>query len=289
MTLHLFYFLKNFFLTIFSLVQVTFKSRWFIKFPKAHEKEIIVLGNGPSLNANLERDYNILLRNTLMCVNGFALSPYYEKLKPRYYVLADPAFWSETLPEERQKFINNTIQTISQKTTWPIILFLPFEGYNIFNKKSFFKNNPFILLQPYNDVPLRGFTFLIHKLLQLKLGVITKQNVILVCLILSINLEFKRIILLGADHSWHKNLHVTDDNRVVIIDEHFYHNEPNYIPLMINNRPSKLFEQFEALVKTFQAYWKIKSYAQERNAEIINASEVSYIDAFERRKLNKLF
>lgn len=56
-------------------------------------KSLWVLGNGPSLAAQLQEYLDAFLQHDIMCMNHFASTEYFEKLKPRYYVMVDPFFW----------------------------------------------------------------------------------------------------------------------------------------------------------------------------------------------------
>ncbi|MGC8823930.1 MAG: hypothetical protein ACP5PZ_04955 [Bacteroidales bacterium] len=232
----------------------------------------------------------ILEHNPVLCVNGFALSSVYEKIKPAYYVLADGAFWADELPDKTRNFVDSTLEAIATKTQWPMILFVPVSGVSAFKrKKSVLFTHPNILIQPYNDTVLRGFKCLVHACLRRNLGILSQQNVLIPSIILAINMRYKRVIILGADHSWHRNLFVNNENQVCLIDEHFYDEGKNPVPLMIGSRPSRLHEQFESIAKTLRIYWEITDYAQKYKAIVINASEVSFIDAFPRAKLQELF
>ncbi|MCX7986409.1 MAG: hypothetical protein N2662_05675 [Bacteroidales bacterium] len=272
-------------------MRIIFFSRWFIRFKKHEESdEVIVLGNGPSLSVNLERDIDILKQKPVLCVNGFALSDAFEQLKPSYYVLADAAFWSENLRTKTQNFVDNTLEALAKKTNWNMTLFIPVEGYKVFKKKrQNLLSHPFISIQVYNSTVVKGFSGLVHLLLKYNLGILSRQNVLIPSLILAINLGFKRIILLGADHSWHRNLFLTDENVLCLKDDHFYDESSPPIPVMLGNRPSRIHEQFESIAKALRTYWEIAHYARSQMVDIYNASEISYVDAFQRKRLPELF
>jgi len=287
----LFLFFRDLFLSCVTIGRVVTKSKWFIRIPQRKDSEnIIVLGNGPSLAVNLSRDLVVLEQHPVLCVNGFALSEAYEKIQPACYVLADGAFWADELPEKTRHFVDSTLDAIAHKTRWPMTLFLPAEGLRSFRRKKIgILSNPYISVQEYNATVLRGFKGLVHALLQRNLGMLSQQNVMIPSLILALNMGYKRILLLGADHSWHRNLFVTNDNLVCLKDDHFYDESQPPVTIMIGNRPSRLHEQFEAIAKALRVYWEIAAYMQKKNAVIINASELSFIDAFPRAKLQDLF
>lgn len=287
----IFLFFRNLFLSCITIIRVIINSKWFIRFSKKTDGDtVLILGNGPSLSVNLSRDMSILEKNPVLCVNGFALSEAYELLKPVYYVLADDAFWADELPERTQNFVDSTLDTIINKTRWSMTLFLPIKGVRVLRKrKSELFTHPFIIVQEYNSSVLRGFKCIVHVLLQSNMGLLSRQNVLVPSLLLAVNMGYKRIILLGADHSWHRNLFVANDNRLYLKDEHFYKDENNLVPVMLGNRPSRIYEQFDSMAKTLRLYWEVADYMQRKKSVIINASETSFIDAFPRATLNELF
>jgi hypothetical protein len=290
MSFQLFVFVRNIFLTCITLLRVILHSKWFIRFRKNDTSEtLLILGNGPSLAINLGRDLSIIKQNPVLCVNGFAISEYYEQIKPTYYVIADNAFWSKNIPEHTKQFVENTLNAIASKTSWPVTLFMPNEGMRFFKNNKIFTNHPFVQMQPYNATVIKGFKKFTHTLLAYNLGVISRQNVLIPSLIIGINLGYKRIILIGADHSWHRNLYLNENNELCLKDDHFYDESKPPIRVMIGNRPSRLHEQFEAIAKALRTYWDVNCYMQHKHSQIINASETSYIDAFPRGKLPQLF
>ena len=115
------------------------------------------------------------------------------------------------------------------------------------------------------------------------------QNVLVAALYLSINIGFKKIYLVGADHSWMQNVFVNKRNVLLTSDEHFYDKEStNAKPWYKDAAQTDTFKMHEimlAMYKTFSGYYVLKEYAKLFNANIYNCSEISYIDAFERRKL----
>ncbi len=115
------------------------------------------------------------------------------------------------------------------------------------------------------------------------------QNVLVASLFAGINIGFKTIHIVGADHTWHENLHVNEYNQLCIKDEHFYDNGTaiSYRPFYTNAKRTSTFTMYEiftTLAKAFLGYTMIKKYADHRGTTIYNASEISFIDAFERKK-----
>ena len=116
------------------------------------------------------------------------------------------------------------------------------------------------------------------------------QNVLVASTFLAINTGFKEINIVGADHTWHEHLHVDENNVLTNKQFHFYDNEEKitYVPFkkgMHLSETFKVHEIFATWSKTFYGYFVLQNYANSRNCKIYNASEITFIDAFERKKI----
>ncbi len=282
-------FITNSALSMFSLLKIALSSSFFLKPPKVvnNQKACILLGNGPSLNKTLEKDLDKLLSNDLMCVNQFANTSQYEQLKPKYYVMQAESFLVEKAindhyERERTLLFNN----IANKTNWDCILFLPF-----FAKKSTFwkmiiKDNKHVQVCYYNPTPVEGIKSLNHWLFKMNLGMPRPHNVLIPGIMEAINMGYKNIYLTGADHSWHEQFLVDENNNFKMTDTHFFtvQNEP---VVRLSNKGSQyhIHDVFRKFYLSFKGYHEIKSYAEKEKVNIYNASYKSYIDAFERKAL----
>ena len=98
--------------TIGSILKIVLLSRsQSVKRTATGNDEIIVLGNGPSLNQTVETSYTFLESRKKLAVNFAANTPLYFRLKPEYYVLADPHFFSTG-----NEAVDNLWLTFSKKT-----------------------------------------------------------------------------------------------------------------------------------------------------------------------------
>ena len=100
---------------------------------------------------------------------------------------------------------------------------------------------------------------------------------------------FKRIVLIGADHNWSRTLWVTDNNRVVSVQPHFYKDDDAEL-----KRAEEIFRNvhihdvYRNYAIAFKSYFDVRDYAEERDVTILNATPGSFIDAFPRITLDKL-
>ncbi|MGD1889614.1 MAG: hypothetical protein ACFB15_03275, partial [Cyclobacteriaceae bacterium] len=123
------------------------------------------------------------------------------------------------------------------------------------------------------------------------------HNVLVASLSIVLMMRFQTIYITGADHSWMKEVFVTDDNRVFLSQKHFYDGQlksdtytdkarPMYAGSTTNER--KLHEILEKWYYSFRSYWELNGYAQSIGSRIINVTPDSYIDAFARQNISEL-
>ena len=138
--------------TILSLGKIVVKSRPTPGIPQRKDEEILIIGNGPSAKEFLETTKNQTLNPAVLCVNKFAFGPYFQTLKPKYYLMLDGDFFhfNEAIfqdpqqhprvkikPEfaEWQHQINETWKNLFTQN-WGLILFIPTAYKNSFMAKK---------------------------------------------------------------------------------------------------------------------------------------------------------
>ena len=282
--------------TLYGLVKILMNTRFIQKkeIPKTKDEFCYILGTGPSLRKDfLERNVYVDIEN-LIAVNNFVCSEWYDKIKPKFYVLADPAYYVDNLDQQLQMNIHNLFVELKEKTNWPLILFVPFEGKK--RIRELLKANGHISVVGYNKVNTwKGFKWFDRWVYNNQWAIVSGLNVVMAALSLSINMGFKKIYLFGVDHSWHKNLVMRDDNTLCWYYSHFYDEKDNenleLIPVYLeeNNQIKclKMHELLDSMGKAFQVYHFIENYAKHKKIKIYNCTSNSFIDAFERKDLNK--
>lgn len=252
--------------------------------------ECYVLGNGPSLSDEIEKIQEVAEKTSLFVVNFFAFSEYYVKLKPKFYVLADNVFWlylhnGKEVNKEVVKSRTELFSKILKETNWELIILLPYSGYRTNLIQKTFESNTFIKVLYFNDTPAKGFEYIVNKLYKYNLAMPHMQNVLVSCLFLSIKLGFREISIYGGDHSWTRDLVTNELNEVCTIDKHFYDaDNPKLVPYKKTCGESYfMHELLFDFALMFKGYHDIKRYADSEGVKIINCTENSYIDAFERK------
>jgi len=259
------------------------------RIPKAEGTRVIIAGNGPSLGTQLKTHLSILEKEPILCVNHFVDSPDFSLIKPRYYCMLDPNFFLTHLSEEREKKREITFENLNRLTTWDMDLFFPLLPGQIILEN--YLTSPRLHMHICNIFP--GFTLPGIRNLVYRTGFFMPppQNVLIAAIFQAINMGYKEIYLLGAEHSWLQDLCVKENNLLYIVHRHFSGKTeftPMYKAAPKNTETFKVHELLGAFRRTFRSYWLLKEYAASRGTVIYNATPDSYIDAFERRDLSTL-
>lgn len=267
--------------TLASFIKIPIMSRR--PSPKSRDRKdtIIIMGNGPSLRDAMEQDRDVLMAYPRLAVNLSALTPDFRDLRPDYYILADIAFF---LKEKTGKVPQ--LWEALRNVDWEMTLFLPATARKMPEVKSLPGN---ITLKFYNLTPAEGFRCVMHPLYDSGLAMPRPRNVLIPSIISSMREGFRKIVLIGADHNWSKTLWVTERNRVVSVQPHFYKDDDAEL-----RRAEEIFKNvhihdvYENYAIAFRSYFNVKAYADRRGVEILNATPGSFIDAFPRIRLADL-
>ncbi|MCK5820706.1 MAG: hypothetical protein KAH17_02425 [Bacteroidales bacterium] len=251
-----------------------------------NNKELVILGNGPSLKESLVNQKKLLEDKELMAVNLFVLSDEFVHLRPQNYVLLDIGFFkSNTIPRVRE-VTERIIEGFLSKTDWEMNIFLPKEGRGSklhLKLENSDKKFNFVFFNRTNVEGLEGFR---HWAYRVNLGMPKPQNVLVGCLMLGICMKYSQVYILGADHSWLENIRISDNNTLISVEKHFYDKDTKGKPTKKEHpdtlESAKLHDYLYDLARTFSSYHLIREFADSQGVKVWNASEVSYIDAFDR-------
>jgi len=257
-----------------------------LKSNKSSKNKLVILGNGPSLTGSLDKIIEIHNSSEydFICVNQFANSEYFEKLKPNYYMLVDPIYFKETPDNKRVNSIKKELKiNLVRKVDWHLTLYIP----RYYIQSSFIQSlsaNQYVRIVPLNNVPLLGgFEKIKQFLFEYDLGTPFWRNVLIAAIFIGIQKEYKRIILYGADHSWLNNLKVLPNNNIILDDKHLNRYDLDEIVLTDEEgNPKKLHVFIQQMYFTFREYHVLNKYAEKKGIKILNMTDNSFIDAFER-------
>ena len=250
-----------------------------IKFPHDIQEEISILGNGPSL-AN---DINFILKKSSpkVVVNNFGFNDLYEKVKPQFYYIVDPAYWAEGITPEYLED-RNLFKILSKKTTWELKIIVPYVAYKSISKE--FIHHKFIKVHFYNHtiLPWNCKDNIVAKMYSKFMGTPRLQNVVSASIFISIVLGYKKIDLFGVEHSWLADIIVDNENRVCWKETHFYKSVNLRPHLKSNGENYKLYELLFDYGHMFKTYHQIKNFADINKCKIKNCTPGSFIDAFDK-------
>lgn len=274
---------------LFDSIRIIKNNLSSIRFPyrKTESGSIYVMGNGPSLKESLGLILQSKEQKKFFAVNDFAASDLYKKVKPSYYILVDNAYWvkDEKATERDLELRRQVFTSLIDNTDWELGLFIPDFAY----KKGYFNHlmkNKRISLIPFSRFSIKcehsDFYFKNLK----KNNTAYFNNVLANAIYCAINLGFDELNILGAEHSWTKDIRVNEKNQVCTIKKHFFENDSDLIPWQKSDGSYfTMYEILSSLTLHFQAYELLEEYAKRNNVKIYNITPGSFIDAFERRTI----
>lgn len=275
--------INRFFQTIFTLAKVVLKSNYFIRTKKSAFQDIIMLGNGPSLQQDILNNQEIFEKTELAVVNHFCYSEFFFQLKPKNYFLLDPLFFNQPFMEQVEK----TYEILINEVNWEITFYLPWNSRKSYFVQGLLKRKNF-KIQFVNYVTTKGgFRAINHWLYNWNLATPQCQNILVYSLFVVTRIGVKRIFLFGAENDWHTNVKVNKDNYLFMTDLHLYEEKKERTERILKDpsNPSKgvtMASLLESCLKVFKGYEVISEYARTKHVQIYNCSKNSLLDSFER-------
>jgi len=276
--------------TVFSIVIVIIFSKLNLQRETAEEDVAIVLGNGPSLSSDIDKIVEFFGGKScaFWCVNSFFESSYFERVRPKHYVLVDHAYWDNT-SDWAQQLCQDTAKGLNDRTKWKMCLHIPFEARHSPLIRGI--QNRYVTISFFNRTPIDGFRWFRHLLFDVNLGIPYAFNVVNTALFLAIRSGTRSIYVAGADHSWHESLIVDKNNNLLVTQEHFFDGQQAAPQPVFKSRAHDAFSIGELFIRwgnVFLGYRVVKEYADRKKASILNIGSKTYIDALPRRHLSEL-
>lgn len=274
-------FISNFASTAKGCVKIALQSRPVTVRAVPHDRPLVILANGPSLNDTLRDDMPALRACSLMAVNFFAISDVFGQLKPQYYILADPFFFRE--PHGADNRLSDLHRALGA-VCWPMTLFVPRTALHSLPEAV--RGNGNITVQTFNAVGVEGFAWFERCAYTHRLAMPRPRNVLIAALMAAVWMGFGRIYIVGADHSWMQTIYVDDRNHVVSVQPHFYKDDERERQRVYNEYAGyHLHDIVYSFFVAFRSYHRIADFARAKGISIINSTPSSYIDAFTRAPL----
>lgn len=241
-------------------------------------RPIIVMGNGPSLNQTIDEHSDILTSNDTMAVNFAGISPQFFDLKPRYYILVDPFFFSGE--SDNLTRLHRALSSVD----WTMTLIVPVKAVS--SLPAAVSQNSHIEVRTINTTGVEGWRWLKNMMFGRGLGMPRPRNVLIPAIMSAVRLGYNTIHIVGADHSWMKTLDVDNENRVISVQPHFYKdNAKEQKRVNSEYEGYRLHQIILSFYVAFKSYHEIQDYASTHNVTILNSTPESFIDAFPRRPL----
>lgn len=251
---------------------------------------MIVIGNGPSLNKTIELYGDVVRSTECMMVNFSASTSLFEFVRPSVYLLVDPGWFSPS--RDMKSSVNSCIDDIIGKTKWQMTMVVPSFAKGTFTIERLHENKEIDVLfyntnfqMPKNMSKFEAW----NKNLISPPG----QTVLNTCVWLSLYWGYSETFLVGADSSFLADEFVDQEtNEVYTFDKHFYCNDEIYKDKNLFDTlhrrviPARFHEELRSVALAFEGYWDMREYADWKGSKVYNASEYSWIDAFERKKLS---
>lgn len=238
-------------------------------------EDLVILGNGPSLKPFLSQKKAFYQGKAILSVNYAALADSFQEIQPSFYMLIDPAFFFN--PSDRNKLF----PVLCEKVSWPMHLFVSAQARKEESWKKLIEGNKCIKIHYISIAPIEGYKWFCHLAYRNGWGMPRPRNVLIPSIMIALRMDFKRIYLAGADHSWIKEIWVDEDNRVIEDLQHFYDKKGSVRSTIHHPLHELLFSMYVA----FKSYHIIREYSQSIHKEIFNITEGSFIDAFDRIKI----
>ena len=262
-----------------------------IPLPKiVHDKQrMVVIGTGPSLNKTMELYGDRLGDYDCLMVNFSARTPLYEKIRPQYYMMADPGFLHN---QNVRESVDKLVVDIRNKTTWPMTVVMS-DRLKLWDGGARMSQNKNITVLYYSTKWTEAKNKELFRVWDKNKGYPPAQTVLTTCVWFSIYQGYKETYLVGADTSFIQDIYVgQNDNVLYTIDRHYYQNQDVCPSELEKEKGGRKFDtDMEGILSDvhtmFKEYKLLKRYAEWKGVSIYNASEYSMIDCFERKKLNE--
>lgn len=265
--------------TLKSCIKMAMQSRRGSIHATFREKPLVILANGPSLNRTIEENREQLAKADLMAVNFAANAPVFRELKPAYYILADPHFFSGAQVPNLVRLQENLVSV-----TWRMTLLVPCPM--LVRVSPAIIANPNIDIKTFNAVGAEGFERFEHTVYGSGLAMPRPRNVLIPAIMCAMWLGYRKICITGADHSWMQTIYVDDENHVVSEQPHFYKDDDEEKKRVYSEYAGyRLHDIVHSFYVAFRSYHRIASYADAHAVRIVNCTPGSYIDAFPRASL----
>ncbi|BES62412.1 hypothetical protein [Dysgonomonas capnocytophagoides] len=246
-------------------------------------RTIAILANGPSLKDvldKLEKDEEFKNIDFIV-LNFFAFEDIFFKIKPKHYCFADPMFFHQN---HKKDIVQKLFDVMENRIDWDINIYIPSTGFTDFLEYSKLKNS-YLHIVKMNVTEYSGYESFRHIFYKKGLAMPRIGTVANLAIFVALNKGYSYVHLYGVDHTFFDSLCINKNNILCNKDVHFYDsNDVDLKPILRNDNdiPWKISEYIEAISYMFSSHDLLAAYAQYLNIEILNYTQCSMIDSYNR-------
>ncbi|MDD4428682.1 MAG: hypothetical protein PHG64_09870 [Paludibacter sp.] len=234
---------------------------------------------------------NLLDSNDLLMLNDSANAEAFKELKPRYFILLDPAYfrpeWKVVDKEVGNEgfYLRVVLKLIEnlKSVDWNMTLLLP-ANKSAKNMANLFVGHKYVKVEEYNTTYIQGFEKFRRWAYKMGLGIPSSRNIVIPALLQMISRGYDTIYLYGTEFSWIKFMDVDSENgRLIQNDCHFYSkDEIRYY------EKGAFLTKLENITDVFRGIESVAAYAKKCEVHVINRTKRSFIDSFDYENIDKI-
>jgi hypothetical protein len=247
--------------------------------------KIMLLANGPSLKNDISSVIKESSVSEVYVLNYFAVTEYFDEIKPENYVLTDRMFWNENANDDIKKD-NEELFLLLNKVDWKMNIICPDSGYKSISDRL--AQNIYIKVLKVHSVNIEFKNEKIN-LFALNKNIITPHfiNGLVMVLWHAMHQKKQDIEIYGADFSLFKEYYIDQKtNELFNTASHFYKNTEaqNNASYKYPNEPKKMMHtRIYQQWSSFYQMYLLSKLAKIRNIKVTNFSSNSFLDCFERK------
>ena len=238
-------------------------------------KVLHIIANGPSTQKSIYKVDEI--GGDVMMVNYASESPFFEKYKPKYLCLADPNFFTKKVSVYNREY-KKRLWNVLNEVNWKMNIIIPNYAEKI---QKINNRNIGILVCNVNNIEMEYCELKYKLYLKNKISPIF-QNVAIEALYSALQLGYKEIYIHGLDFDMVRTIRVDENNVYTTATNHYYEKKETIV-----NEKNKVYLEFENILISLKQFYDLRKYADRLNCNIVNMSQYSLIDAFDKYKYKK--
>lgn len=247
--------------------------------------KIMLLANGPSLKNDISSVIKESSVSEVYVLNYFAVTEYFDEIKPENYVLTDRMFWNENANDDIKKD-NEELFLLLNKVDWKMNIICPDSGYKSISDRLAQNINIKVLKVHSVNIEFKNEKI---NLFALNKNIITPHfiNGLVMVLWHAMHQKKQDIEIYGADFSLFKEYYIDQKtNELFNTASHFYKNTEaqNNASYKYPNEPKKMMHtRIYQQWSSFYQMYLLSKLAKIRNIKVTNFSSNSFLDCFERK------